>query len=268
MLRKLIKYDMRSISKAALPIFLVSGMISIVCCVSLYFTYGFAENAESVLGAVLATSGFYLLGILAIGILWAVTAFISISRYYKSLFTDEGYLTMVLPVKTSTILNAKLISTFVWIGIATVVTGACAIVALYLPTVLYDSRLISDAASGIKLLLGIEGELSAAERAVMILDSIGNLFSYVSSVFTVITAVTVGAVVLRKKRILGSVLFCFIISFVTETVISIFSVIIGIAFGENNAVAADITGYAVSIVLYVLLCVGMYFVNLIILDKK
>lgn len=268
MLKKLIKHDMRSISKSAVPMFIVSGIVSIVCCAMLYFTYGFSEDVNSVFGAVIVTSGFYLLGMAAIMVLGVVTAFISISRYYKSLFTDEGYLTMVLPVKTVTLFSAKLLSTFIWIAFAMLVTGACAIVALYLPTVLYNPDLIGEAVVDIKWMLGFGQPISGIARAALILELIGNVFSFISTVFIIITAVTLGSVILRKQRVIGCILFYFVINLLAEGVIGLAAVLSGAIYGENYAEAADLTVAVFSIILHILISCAMYFINLHILDKK
>ena len=48
----------------------------------------------------------YIFGIIAIGI---ITIVVLVMRFYKNLFTSEGYLMHTLPVKASQHLNSKLI---------------------------------------------------------------------------------------------------------------------------------------------------------------
>lgn len=268
MLGKLLKYDMRAISRTAAPMFAASGIVSVVCCAMLYFTYGFSEEANTVLGALIATSGFYILGVLAIAVLWVVTAFVGISRYYKSLFTDEGYLNMVIPVKTSTLLSAKLLATFIWVALATVVTGACAVIAFYLPTVLYNPDMLTSAMEEIKWILGFDESASALARAFRVTELIGTVFSFAQTVFVILTTLTVGSVLLKKRKVIGCILLYFLINFIGEGIITLIGVITGAAFGENLAEVADLVASLLSILLYVGVCVASYFVNLYILNKK
>ena len=47
MLKRLIKYDMKSISKTAVPLFIASAIISLLCCAVLYFTFGYIFLSEA-----------------------------------------------------------------------------------------------------------------------------------------------------------------------------------------------------------------------------
>lgn len=267
MLGKLLKYDMRAIARSAYPMFIASGIVSLLCCVTLYFTYGLSEAAE-LLDAIAVTSGFYTLSIVAIAVLWLVTAYIGISRYYKSLFTDEGYLNMVLPVKTKTLFNAKLISTFLWVALATVVSGACAIIALYVPTVLYDSEMISVAVEEIKWLFGIREEFTALQRAALIVELLGNILSFACAVLTVITALTICYLSVKRYKLIGSIMFFFVTNLVLEGIISFADMGIYSLFGEERADAAALTLAIVAAVLYIAVGVVMYFVNLYLLSNR
>lgn len=267
MLGKLLKYDMRAISRTVLPMFAASGIISVICCAALYFTYGYSEEADSIMGALLVTSGFYTLGVIAIGVLWLITAFVCISRYYKSLFTDEGYLNMVLPIETKTLFSAKLSVTFIWIAISTVATGACVFIAVYLPTVLYDPEMISQAVENIKLILGI-GELSAVMRAAIITAAVSRVFSFVCSVFVVISAVTVGALLLKKRKLIGAMMLYLLINLLCESVINLLSITVSAILGDDLFEVAQLVSSALEIVIYVAVCICSYFVNLRVLSKR
>lgn len=268
MLGKLLKYDMRAISRTVLPMFAASGIISVICCAALYFTYGYSEEADSIMGALLVTSGFYTLGVIAIGVLWLITAFVCISRYYKSLFTDEGYLNMVLPIETKTLFSAKLSVTFIWIAISTVATGACVFIAVYLPTVLYDSEMISQAVENIKLILGIGGELSAVMRAAIITAAVSRVFSFVCSVFVVISAVTVGALLLKKRKLIGAMMLYLLINLLCESVINLLSITVSGILGDDLFEVAQLVSSVLEIVIYVAVCICSYFVNLRVLSKR
>ena len=106
MLKKLIKYDYKAVLKywwiAALSslafAFVGGGCITIL-------------NSEKELtgnALVLATLGMVLVIISFVAFILLSEIFIFL-RFYKNLFTDEGYLTFTLPVKRSSILSSKLI---------------------------------------------------------------------------------------------------------------------------------------------------------------
>ena len=117
MLKKLLSYDFKAIFKywwiGALTTLVLSGV---------------GAGCGSILEAEMALPGsvivFATIGMVLVVL--SIFAFIIFSellvyvRFYKHLFTDEGYLTFTLPVKRHQILSSKLISGFVC-GLATVI---------------------------------------------------------------------------------------------------------------------------------------------------
>lgn len=106
MLRKLLKYDLKSVFKywwiAAISSLVLS--VSGGGCISIL-------NSERELPAamnVLAVIALFLVifSYMAFSILSVILVF---TRFYKNFFTDEGYLTFTLPVKRNQLLNSKLI---------------------------------------------------------------------------------------------------------------------------------------------------------------
>ena len=107
MLKKLLKYDLKSVFKywwiaaiASLGLSAAGGF-----CISVMM----AEKDVPALIAVLIvlTLLFSIIGIVAFSILSYILLYV---RFYKNFFTDEGYLTFTLPVKRSQLLNSKLIT--------------------------------------------------------------------------------------------------------------------------------------------------------------
>lgn len=92
-----------------------------------------------------------LLYVVSIMVTMAAPTVFGVVRFYKNLFTGEGYLTFTLPVKTTTHLNVKVVTTVVF-SVAAMVTcalSACIITAgdvftelwkafLYLWNLIYD----------------------------------------------------------------------------------------------------------------------------------
>lgn len=106
MLKKLLKYDFRSVFKY----WWIAAVSSLLLCV----VGGACINVlqvERELPAVVDACAIIvlvlsILSLVAFSLLSTILIFV---RFYKNFFTDEGYLTFTLPVKRSSLLNSKLI---------------------------------------------------------------------------------------------------------------------------------------------------------------
>jgi len=113
MLLKLLKYDMKSIWKIAFVVSLISLAASAAGGVGLRFFMDETKNPDS--------SPFILIAffavLVAIFAMVATNVVISIFvyvRFYKNLYTDEGYLTFTLPVSRRQILLSKTLNSLFW----------------------------------------------------------------------------------------------------------------------------------------------------------
>lgn len=126
MFKKLLKYDFRALFKIwwifAVSIVCISYLFGIV--MKLYF-----DNYEN---TALLISFILLAAVTVIGI----SAFslcpliISAIRFYKNLFSDEGYLTFTLPVKLKHIINSKILSTSILTTSSILVLILCIFIVL------------------------------------------------------------------------------------------------------------------------------------------
>jgi hypothetical protein len=268
MLKKLLKHDMRTMAKTALPMLIISLVVSVVLCAMLYFTLSFSEEGvDNIFGVMMIVTSFYAMGIMAIAAMYIVVYILSLVRYYKSLFTDEGYLNMVLPVETTTMLNAKMLSTLIWfsIGAATTVLGI--FIAVGLPLLLYNGEILAELVELLKYIMSFF--ISDAYAApITVLQIIEIVIQFLESTVLVITAITIGASVMKKRRILGAILFYFGITFIRENVVSVIGFIIDFividAMGELGLILSLVSG----IILSLAITVGCYFIDRMILNKK
>ena len=110
MLRKLLKYDFKSVFKywwiTAISSFAVSIMGGL-CIIILN-----SEKKMPTVLPVIAGIGVFV-AIMGICAFWISAIIFIYTRFYKNFFTDEGYLTFTLPVKRSALLNSKLIMNIV-----------------------------------------------------------------------------------------------------------------------------------------------------------
>ena len=111
MLRKLMKYEFRATSRTFLPLYGAFLLAALLLAVfdQMHQTWG---NSLPWLDAAALVTGIAY-GILFIAVM-VMTAVVAFQRFYRNLFTDEGYLTHTLPVKTHTHVTAKLLVSVVW----------------------------------------------------------------------------------------------------------------------------------------------------------
>jgi len=216
MLRRLVKYDMRAISRVAVPMFIASWIVSFLCCAVLYFTFGFAEELNSMFSAFMITGSLYLVGMTAISVMLSLVAIVVAFRYYKSVFTDEGYLNMAIPVTRKAFLDSKIISSVVWSVLAAITTGTCVFVSLVLPMILYDTSLISEAISFIKSELHIGEGGGALGISTLVFGITVSVLRTIKDVGLIIGAITLGASLFKRFKFGLSVVLYFAISFAEE----------------------------------------------------
>lgn len=133
MLRKLLKHEFRATGRIMLPLF---GILLLVSVGANFSSRGML-NSDSSLLRTLGTIFImlFIVGIFAVGIISFV---LMISRFYKNLLQDEGYVMMTLPVCVHQQIWSKLIVSTVWFAATVVVIGlSCCIMA-------FDIRFVGD----------------------------------------------------------------------------------------------------------------------------
>ena len=103
MLGKLLKYDFKNLYKTLLPIYLITLVITILT--GILNNLSDTSNLFSTLNGLMILSYVVILMVLVIG-----TFFLSIRDFYLDFASERGYLTNTLPVKKSTIITSKFIT--------------------------------------------------------------------------------------------------------------------------------------------------------------
>jgi hypothetical protein len=271
MLRKLIKHDMRAVGKRVTPLYIAIGAVALGCCALRFFTNSFLED-DGFYASVLEVSGgfFTLAGIMAILILSLISEFFAIERYYRSIYTDEGYLTMVIPADPRTIINGKLISIFLWNLITAAVAAAALLVTVAVPFLLYEpsSTMVAlwDVLRGFWDVVDV-GKFSG----IAVVTVISMVVSFIESTMLIFSAITVGSTLMYKNKIMGSVLFYFVIGFasstVKEIVMLLISIIAGSALSGFDNVIYLVTASCSALVSAVL-CVILYILDLKLINTR
>ncbi len=117
MLKKLLKYEWKDTKKLLLPLNLVIILITIVGCI-LLSTRIFDTSTGFLLAAPLLA--LYLLSIIAFSFITLIYIYV---RFYKNLFTAEGYLMHTLPVTRTQLFHSKLIVGYLWFFLNSLLTA-------------------------------------------------------------------------------------------------------------------------------------------------
>lgn len=107
MLGKVLKYDLKSIGKVLIPLYILTFALCIITR-SLY-TLSDAFQIFAVISYI--TNVFAIVAIIA---LIFITFILCLRRFYTNLFKEEGYLSNVLPVKVSTHVLSKTLSAVIF----------------------------------------------------------------------------------------------------------------------------------------------------------
>lgn len=223
MLRKLIKYDLRSLSR-----FLV--ILHAFLLVSAFLVRFFlmsrihADTSENEMQFLLITI-ILLCTMLLSGISIGTQLLVAV-RFYRNLFTDEGYLTRTLPVTNRQHLISKTVAGTIWCAINLTLIYLSLYIIVWTP---FISSVITENKQEILEELGLSGTYDMASfRNVMIVYFLFNLISCISTVVMIYASITIGQL-FSGHRVLGAVAAYFVIS----TVISLFLMIIMTVFGSG-----------------------------------
>ena len=113
MLGKLIKHEFKETSKLMLPLYLVLVVITIlgrIVAQSIMIS-GNADSSTIMAIFNILSVFVYVVGLIVISI---ASYIYLIMRFYKNLFSNEGYLMHTLPVTSWQLLISKLVTAFIW----------------------------------------------------------------------------------------------------------------------------------------------------------
>ena len=195
-------------------------------------------------------------------------------RFYKNKFTDEGYLTFTLPVTSHQLLLSSLLNFLIWTLITTAVAAGTVLMALSVGTAkegLFNRELWD---SGILYLLR---QMYTVENGVSygILSVVSIVISGVSGVMVMVTAITLGAVVAKKHKVLAAFGFYYAIKMgisILSSGISIASLVFMLhnaGFGTDGQILAQMNFITVcEMALNLAIMIAGYFVSNWLIKRK
>ena len=149
MLGKLIKYEFKSVNRLMIPLHL--GLIGITLIGRFYIQLALKRPSFDVGNVWVSFADvslmiFYIIALVAIGLITAI--YLSILRFRKNLFTDEGYLMHTLPVSVHQQILSKLLVSVVWISVDLL------LIALSVLTMVLNKTVLTGVFDEIPYLLG------------------------------------------------------------------------------------------------------------------
>lgn len=238
MLKKLFKYDMRSISRLYLPAMLlvlgttVLGSISLKLLLTLETWFSYESFGVSLFQtALVIVAGGSMLLVAAFAILSTI---IIALRFYRHLFTDEGYLTHTLPVRTSTQLFSKLWSALLWMLIGTAAVIVYILIYITFGAApaghLINTEFYTFLAEGMHRLFAevqFSGVMICVEVIVLL------LVATVYSIFNIFLAITIGSIIAKKHKVLAAIGFYYLINTVVSILTEIFYGVMSWSWATN-----------------------------------
>lgn len=213
MLKKMLKYDMRSVGRIWWIMAVSVLGLSVIGAFVLNMVIGIGESMEdlSMISIMLMMFGILFLIACVVGIIAStvVTTIFVYLRFYKHFFTDEGYLTFTLPVSRKTLLLSKSINAMIWTSLHLVlIFVSICIFTLGVPAEYYEleGNVYLGLLSGVGDLLRRAWDIVGSWLIVYLIEAIIALAVYVAfSVALVQFCITIASVIAKKAKLLVAV---------------------------------------------------------------
>ena len=284
MLKKLYKYDWKSVSMLLLVLHGVLLAYSIIGRLAIAIAENFSSGAGTDIDtpASLSTTIFgmgavaYILiyAIFIVGIVLATILYLAV-RMQKSLFSDEGYLTNTLPVSSDKLLWSKILVFWTWSAINFLCVALSILILVSYPDTMQD--IVNGFQTFFTSLLGFEGFGAMTDTIMLVLGVIIEYFFYFTSL--ILFSICLGSL-FKTHKTLGAVVSFFginivqtIIMFILMFAIPSLSPISTVVTTDSGAVISSTGGSGnaqmiFTLIWYLLLSVGFYLGSRYILTKK
>lgn len=291
MLGKLMKYEWKNIWKAGSLMLLGMFIVTLIGCIALYMlgaSDSFDNNDMSAGQTWLMISSFAALLILYVIMLlastWGMLIFLGI-RFFRSMYTDEGYLSHTLPVTANQLFLSKVLVSGLWYLFISVGIGV-SVLALILSTVMgvynigelsselaqYNGNIWAFLSDGIYEL----GRFYEEQMGLNLLHyGITMLLTFVVGPFTAMItlfgSLTIGQLSSRHKGLMGILTYAGITilsSIIGSTMQSVFMFSAGVMSSSSGFSMTSNAVYDINILTSVLIAAVMYGISYYILNRK
>ena len=217
MLNKLMKYDIKSLSITLLPIYGITLLLSVVARIT-------SELSKTITIFKIPSSFILTLSVLtSISIIFG-TFFVGIIKFYNSMIKDEGYLTHTLPVKKTSLILSKLITSISF----QIISILIAVVTLYISFGFNHMDVI-------KVLMELTREISENNKWAILLIALSFVFGHINNILLMYTSISLG-----QKHNSNKLVYSVIYGIVLYNISQIVSVIFLIPLMLNEHVMIEL----------------------------
>lgn len=204
---------------------------------------------------------------LAIILYGVCTQYILLFRFYKSRFTDEGYLMFTLPVKTSHIFLSGALNILIWSLIAVVVIIASLAIAVGIGPA-WTEEVLEEIRWAFGDMRFFFSEVTTHGYGIGMVLNV--LIMGLYSIIAPMSAVVLGATIAKKHKVLAIIGIMIGISMVTSTINGIITSVMQLLLMSAQGNVESITTLTplVSSIVPLLLAVGGYFLSIHLMKKK
>lgn len=207
MLGKLLKHEFKATGRLLIPFYIMLFIFSIINKI----TFSLNAFEKGPIAKFISTTTIF--AYIAIIIVIIVGSYLLIiERFYKNLVTREGYLMFTIPVKTSSLINAKIITMFFW----TVISIILPLIALFFTFIPFKDYgtilpLIKGTIDNIISSSGFSNfYLLVFEMIIMLLLSI------IYKTLTIYLSIAIGQSFVGKNKILSSFIIYAVLSIILQ----------------------------------------------------
>lgn len=232
MLGRLFKYDMKSTASILAPVSALAILVAMLATVSLKVVIKLNNNqmATALNISMITIFALSMLSLIAYLIIcWIVQLY----RFYKGLYTDEGYLIFTLPVKCWQILLSKLLSAVLWMIICCGVLLLCAFVIITFGS--GNDAVNIEWISGISKIFNSLDSLKVNPFRAIVTGLLSFLISSVCGFSIFFLSITVGAIISKKHKILAAIGTYYGINLVLSVIQALLSTMAGTAAVTKSA---------------------------------
>ena len=275
MFSKLLKYEWKANAKLLWILSLCALGAGVMGTLVTRLMVYLDKNAEQVDMVILGNMG--LGSILAficvalIGYLLAVQ-FINLFRFYKSRFTDQGYLTFTLPVTPHHIFLSSFLNILFWllISFAVFCISGLMIAVIGAWDVWENSFISADDVIDIGQSLDDVLSQEPGYRLNLILTVVGVVIEVLYNIFLLMTCITLGCVIARKGKIFLTIGLYYGITMgvsIVESTLALIPLLAISEFYESYYIFADVV-LCINMALQIGLAVGGYFLSTHLMKNK
>lgn len=249
MLKKLYKYDLKNLSKVLIPLclsMLGAGVISL----GILLLASVIPDGDVLMGLAILPIILLIFGTIVAG---TAGSLYNLVYFYRSFFTDQGYLTFSFPASPKTQLNAKILSGVTYSVLCTLSMVISLVLAFLGFFNFFGGFSFSDVAGGLPFEPLMIVQIILAAFYLIITPFSQTIFLY--------TIITVGSLLFRKHKVGASILLYFGINSVLSTVSGFMELIF-------MAIGFTLGSLIFGIVFSIALMIGSYFLSLYFLSRR